>query len=101
MARLQSPSTTFSPTIPCYFLSHLHRVHARWVLVLSSFFRQGNERSERCDDLPKVTQLHEAQNYLASEPLVHQCLLQAGVKTVKMLWVWLWASPSRAPGTTA
>ena len=50
--------------------------------MLASFFRQGNGRSERYGDLLKVTQLHGAQNYLATEPLDYHCLLQVGVKMV-------------------
>lgn len=102
MARLQSPSAAFSPTMQSGRLSHLQspcQVGVSIILIVLT----GKRGSERCSDLPEVTQPHGAQKCLA-QVCAHHCLPQARWKDVKDTPGSAPASPippSRAAETTA
>ena len=78
------------------------RVPAKWVLVLSSFFRQGKDDQRGLITCLRLHNCMEPRTFwLPSLWYTVASHRQEGCKAIETLQAWLRASPSRTPGTTA
>lgn len=100
MVRPHSLPASFLPTMQYCLLSHSQSPFQVGVIIIL-IFQTRKQESERCGDLPEVTQLHGPRTVWLPSPWYTIASCRLGMKMLKILQAWLRACPSRALGTTA